>query len=367
MLENSKVLRKATKVWPGKSRHVVDSPVCILIGHSILLACIVHARRPLRLDELSEAAAAACVEDKSGIDKSQKLFKSKILKLCEPLIQVQKIGGTASNSVCTLTHSSVQKFLLKHPDILSSRSAPQRSRYLLTEEVMGNVCLRYLWQPTYRKLLTKTSDAYLDLNGTDLMEQHLLPYAAKYWDKHLDSVSGHRASGGCEDPESFCNRVMRFIQSSQFVTCLQAQSLLVEGTATSLPTEVQANTIYAGQFQFWLSANHTYLGPHIKRVFPQWFAGECHPLLAQDYQFLIGEWGELLDTITSSRGPFPGEIDRCLWKALGPNHFLRKAASRYESFMLSEGHEAGDPLPRRYYDAVNEAGDQMLILKLENL
>ena len=94
---------------------------------------------------------------------------------------------------------------------------------------MADICLKYLWQPSYRRLLKQEEDTYLDANGDDVLNQHLLPYAAKYWDKHLDGSSGHQSPAGCGDPKSLCSRVTRFIQSPQFLTCLQIQSLLVEG------------------------------------------------------------------------------------------------------------------------------------------
>lgn len=213
---------------------------------SLLLACIVYARRPLRLDELSEARAAANVESGKSIGQSQKLFKSKILKLCEPLVQVQEMKGVSPpTSVCTLTHGSVRDFLLANPDILAPSGPGSPPGYKITEEVMANICLKYLRQPSYQKLLLRKEDTYHDTNGIDIMNQHLLPYAAKYWDKHLDSVDGHRGLSGCEDPKSVCYNVMRFLQSSQFFTCLQVQSLLVEGIETCIKhfEELFANAI----------------------------------------------------------------------------------------------------------------------------
>lgn len=52
------------------------------------------------------------------------------------------------------------------------------------------------------------------------MEHHLLSYAAKYWDKHLDDVPFS---------QEMSDKVERFITSPHFQTCLQVQSLFIEG------------------------------------------------------------------------------------------------------------------------------------------
>lgn len=142
-----------------------------------------------------------------------------VLKLCEPLVQIEGVVGAQSTiSICTLTHASVRKFLIKHPQILSTSESP--AACWITEEVMANVCLKYLWQPRYQRLLTKSEDTFKDYTGEDVMEHHLLSYAAKYWDKHLDNVPY---------TEELCCRVKSFILSEQFYTCLQVQSLFVGG------------------------------------------------------------------------------------------------------------------------------------------
>ena len=196
---------------------------------SLLLACLVYARRPLRLEELSEAKAAANIENGKAIN-DQGLFKSTIVRLCEPLVQVQEMEGVSQLTfVCSLAHSSVRKFLLANPDVLGSNDLEQPSLYRITEEVMAKICLKYLGQPSYRKPLVKKEDTYYDVKNRDILNHHLLPYAAKYWDKHLDGVAGHNGLSGCEDPTSFCYQVMQFISSSQFLACLQVQSLLIDG------------------------------------------------------------------------------------------------------------------------------------------
>ena len=54
------------------------------------------------------------------------------------------------------------------------------------------------------------------------MEHHLLSYAAKYWDKHLDDIAFS---------QEMSEKVESFIISPYFRTCLQVQSLFIEGMA----------------------------------------------------------------------------------------------------------------------------------------
>lgn len=91
---------------------------------------------------------------------------------------------------------------------------------------MANICLKYLLQPRYRRLLTKKGETFVDLGGEDIMDHHLLSYAAKYWDKHMDDVTYS---------SDFCQKVSRYITSTQFYTLLQVQSLFVEGIILAPP------------------------------------------------------------------------------------------------------------------------------------
>lgn len=182
------------------------------------MACIVYAKRPLRLDELCESVAVLDTPDRDNVDKSQRLFRKMVLKLCEPLVQIEDVDSVYGRiSICTLTHGSVQQFLVKHPQCLTTS---QTSACDITEEIMANVCLKYLWQSRYQRLLIQSKDTFEDFTGEDVMEHHLLSYAAKYWDKHLDGVA--------YTPE-ICSRVQNFITSAQFFTCLQVQSLFIGG------------------------------------------------------------------------------------------------------------------------------------------
>lgn len=159
-----------------------------------------------------------------NIDRSQKLFKNRLSKMCEPLVLVQDIQSEDRvYTTCTLTHSSVHEFLKSRPEILSATPGLDACR--VESKTLASVCLQYLSQPRYGKLLRKCGDTFKVLDGEDFMEQHLLPYAAKYWDKHLDDVPFS---------QQMCDRVETFVTSPQFQTCLQVQSLVIEGMRSPL-------------------------------------------------------------------------------------------------------------------------------------
>ena len=169
-----------------------------------------------------------------NIDRSHKLFKNRLSKLCEPLVQVQEIQSEhRAYTTCTLTHSSVHEFLKSKPGVLSATPGLDACR--IESKILASICLKYLSQPRYGKLLRKREDTFIDMNDEDFMDQHLLPYAAKYWDKHLDDVPFS---------QEMCDRVETFVTSPQFQTCLQVQSLVIEGTRSPLiPRRVHPLTV----------------------------------------------------------------------------------------------------------------------------
>ncbi|PYI00733.1 hypothetical protein BO78DRAFT_434188 [Aspergillus sclerotiicarbonarius CBS 121057] len=306
---------------------------------SIILSCIVHAKRPLRLDELCECTAMVQGREGQNIDRSQKILKkSKVLELCQPLVQVQETEGPDGKvAICTLTHGSVKSFLLKNSEMLIHNSNPPA--YALTNDVLANICQRYLLQPRYRQLLVQEGETFVDCDGDDILNHHLLSYAAKYWDKHLDNV---------DYSPDICQKASTFITSPQFYTLLQIQSLFIDG-----------------QFRFWYNGLRPWAGRHIKRVFPHWLYDNCHEAFAKDYGVLVGEWGPLLDDETSFMGTHKGEIDRCFFGALGSHNYLHKGPSRYKSLMFSTNDEPTKPM--RCFEGVDETGQSLTVLKLLKL
>jgi hypothetical protein len=294
----------------------------------------------LRLDELCEATAAIATERGKDVNRSAKLFKSKVVALCQPLVNVQDSQTEHGIiSTCTLAHATVRSFLLKHLDILGKEGSRENS---ISASNMADICLTYLMQPRYNAILRKEGNDFKDKRDESIMEHHLLVYAAKYWDKHLDLVD--------YSPE-LCDRVIRFLKSKQYFTCLQVQSLFV-----------------GGQFSFWYDADHLWLGPHIKRVFPHWLHTRCEEDLEQAYRLFVSDWGFYLDQFANVSGLNPGEIDRCFFGALGGQNFLNGGPSRFTSFSLKSGDKsAGQEQPVRFFDAINTEATKIIVISLKEL
>ncbi|KAL2857204.1 hypothetical protein BJY01DRAFT_262670 [Aspergillus pseudoustus] len=307
---------------------------------SVLLACIVHAKRPLRLEELCECTAMARGNDGYDLNTREKLVKGKVLQLCQPLVQVHESEHEGEKiSTCTLTHRSVKSFLLKNPEIL--KESPDSDACALENKVMADICLRYLLQPRYSQLLRKTTDTYFDARGTDIMDHHLLSYSAKYWDKHLDTVSFS---------PSLCQSVSKLLKSSQFFTLLQVQSLFIEG-----------------QFTHWLNSLRPWAGKHFRRVFPHWLDDNCTETFTSNYGSFVGEWGYLLEDQTRLEKPLEGEIDRCFFGALGQDNFLHNGPSRYKSLKFREQADEGTEPQIRCFCGVDETGTRIRVVNLEEL
>jgi hypothetical protein len=179
----------------------------------------VHAKRPLRLEELCEATAATTTEFGQDIDRTRRLFKKVVTTLCQPLVRVHEVDTAyGTSTTCTLTHATVRNFLLRQT--YNAISGDDQKVLRIVPDTLADFCLKYLMQSRFTGLLSRNGDVFEDNLRADTDEHHLLPYAAKYWDKHLDEV---------KDWQSFCEPVRKFVLSQQFFTCLQVQSLLVGG------------------------------------------------------------------------------------------------------------------------------------------
>ncbi|KAL9577947.1 MAG: hypothetical protein Q9212_006039, partial [Teloschistes hypoglaucus] len=296
-----------------------------------IFSLVVFAKRPLLLQEVSEAVGMTYTKQESNLDSSTQPFKRRLKALCAPLIDVSE---DEQETVCTLSHSTVQSFLLKHPRILqlSDVSAQSLTVLIIDEGEMALACLKYLLQPRYRHVLVKSGASFVTSSGENVAKHHLLSYAAKYWDRHLENLQ-------CND--TLFDSVRSFLQSPQFVTCLQVQSLCVEG-----------------QFTLWFS--HIQMCKGYRRTFPRWFTdcGQSGEKFVTDYNKFVDDWGYLLEQ-------HPGEIDRCLWGALGPRSFLSGNVGRYDSFMYTDSSEAYETSPHWYYYGVGPDGNRCAVVRVE--
>ncbi|KAL8686929.1 MAG: hypothetical protein Q9218_006759, partial [Villophora microphyllina] len=271
-----------------------------------IFSMVVFAKRPLLLQELSEAVGMTYTNQESNLDSSKEPFKRRLKALCAPLIDVSDHG---QDNVCTLTHSTVQSFLLKRPQILQLHdgTAQPLTVLMIDEGEMALACLKYLSQPRYCDVLVRSGGSFTTSSGEDVAKHHLLSYAAKYWDRHLENLA-------CN--EALFDSVELFLQSPQFVTCLQVQSLCVEG-----------------QFTLWFS--HIQMCTGYRRTFPRWFT-ECGvrgKKFVSDYTKFVDDWGYLLES-------YAGDIKCCLWGTLGPRSFLSTNTGRYHSFISEASTDA---------------------------
>ena len=145
--------------------------------------------------------------------------------------------------------------------------------------------------------------------------------------------------------------VLHFLDSPQFQTTLQIQSLCVVLHFSTYHLVGRPNT-------------ETY----VKRVFPRWFhcimASGCDRYL-RDYREFISEWGHFM-SCGSCTSPiclvqeYVGQIDRCHFGALSPGNFLQCRQERYKSFVLQEVEQKLDGKDR--YEAVLPDGSKAHII-----
>jgi len=146
-------------------------------------------------------------------------------------------------------------------------------------------------------------------DGSVLKEHQLVLYAAKYWYRHCDESS---ISGEIQE------LVRNFLLSENFLTCLRIQSVSIIG-------------------HFLISFNQLTGRPScLKQNLPLWtnLIDSETTKFHDQYKEMLREWSHLLQLGLSSG--FIGEIDRVFWNSLGPESFLSKGRSRYNSFLIGD-------------------------------
>jgi hypothetical protein len=274
----------------------------------------------------------ALSEPSKGLDPERTPWQ--LQRLFGSLIHMQSDMDLPNNPRCHLCHSTVLQFLKEEPMVLCDSSDAQNRRvFPISRSRVADLWLRYLSQPRYATLMAPPENRGHDDEqcvGVQVAEQDiLLPYCSKYWFRHLD---------GLEPTPQNRSMVCKFLQSSNFQTLLQAQSMFVTG-------------------HFWqfrsVQQSARSLSPVLHaRAFPDWFekgdeaVESSSPVgrFKRDHWQFVHEWGYLLDRGTCTEtsiqhrsflNHFIGEIDRCLVGVLGPANFLSGMKERYPSFMLA--------------------------------
>ncbi|KAJ7606848.1 hypothetical protein FB45DRAFT_949292 [Roridomyces roridus] len=280
---------------------------------SKIFALVAFARRPLRMVEVQEATGLLLSPNPRSPEPGKMPFSPLLRKLLPPLIELQQDNGSSENEdiICRIFHSTLREFLLKNPGVLEIGSDP-RTDLLITQDVIAKATLLYLSQTRYARLLRKGTDGrWIDGSGSSV--HHFLSYSAKYWDKGMDALT---------PSEELYNHVGSFLTSPNFQTCIQVQSLWVDGQF--------------GVFRFDCQKDdHVYL----RRMLPAWFVSGTPAGLKlwRDFREFVHEWKYFLtcprfNNPTSETLPYTGELNRCWWPVLGSQNFLSKVKCRYPTF-----------------------------------
>ncbi|KAK4158889.1 hypothetical protein QBC43DRAFT_362999 [Cladorrhinum sp. PSN259] len=217
---------------------------------------------------------------------------------------------------------------------LKRRTFLKIHRPFVTEDIIRASCLKYLAQPKYGKplLLRATPKPPSGKGSSNLVgsktpsvlpeDSEFLLYSAKYWFQHCDTTCVDDTADNsehCDDPPETVRQVVKdFISSSNFYTCMQVQSLFVQGYFLHSFDPVTGR------------------GQRVRRTLPNWMK-RLEPEFLRQYNTFQGEWCRLLKGKTSD--PVRGDLSRCFWGALGSNNFLSAfdggERSRYVNFCFA--------------------------------
>jgi NACHT domain len=288
----------------------------MLTSSSKIFSIVCYSRRPVSVSELCDAIGLLRKADPSYQGGDPKPFPRAVRKLLPPMI-IEDESSSSTENRCRLFHSTVKEFLKKNPLV---------EGISITPSVLADVCLLYLCQPRYSGLLKRIDDGdsseWKTTDGESIEKDHFLQYTAKYWYMHMDNVD--------QPSDELTDRIRAFLASPNFQTLLQLQYLYVEG-----------------QFSVFRVVGKPDSAKFLKRAFPNWFihrspaaASSDNIRFLEDYRHFLHEWSHLLQcgccqNVFCTRSLFAGEIDRCLFGALGDGNFMASMQSRYLSFRFS--------------------------------
>lgn len=275
-------------------------------NNSELFSIVAFAKRPLRLQELEEAMSLLFPHVPGGnIDKLNK--PRRLENMFYPLIE-KSHGYEQSDPLIQLTHASVKDFLVKNPCVLQASTEQQ---YRICEHHIADACLHYLMQKRY----LEPFENYEAMTQT-IQTHHLLTYAAKYWDRHLDAIPG--------TPERD-KLVHRFLCSSNFQTMLQIQSIFLDS-------------------HFDLFTTNLHPVSRFRKTLPRSLIKADKQVL-DDFIRFINEWKYFLGcSCEGDECPIykcKAEITRCLSGIMGPSSFLAGLKEKHSSFIL-EGRKVAE-------------------------
>ncbi|OMP86801.1 hypothetical protein BK809_0000476 [Diplodia seriata] len=307
---------------------------------SKILSIVCFARRRVSVSEIRDALCMMRSPESKVPRKKPRLHMVK--SLFPPFIITEGPGDDESDK-CELFHGTVRRFLESNPDILAKDYLGPEA-VSINEYHLAEVCTRYLADPRFEKPLSFSEGQWKTFGGEAIETDGFLRYSAKYWDKHLDAV---------KPTPNLKALVSRFVLSSNYQTLLQLQHLYVDS-----------------HFSIFTVNGRPEHQKFLRRVFPDWFASrdsqECH--IRRDYREFIHEWSYYLkcgccENPKCLMPQFAGEIDRCLFGALGRENFMSQFQSRYVSFKLSNNEPTGITSTRQCYEGYSHGGDFVHVLQ----
>ena len=322
------------------------------------MSLVAFARRQLRIEELQEAAAMLASygkKNKAASDAIQTIRNMPLKVFLAKYTTLVEVDGDMSNpaptNTCRLVHSTVFEFLIENPAILDKDLKDNQLHF--TPFALANACLIYLVRPVFSQLLQKqsisdTAYTWVDSAGSIVDKQVFAQYAAKYWVRHVEDISKR-------EQDQIRNRVIEFVKSNNFQTCMQIQSIWVEGRFNEYYVDGQLSLLRA--LPEWLIKCSSDIKCSTTGMTKYW----------SDYRELMHNWKILLscqachDSPDCFYVPFKGELDRIWWSTFGPDHVFSDFQSRYKSFRLIEGKNTCS----EYFEAISVSKEHIVIVRLE--
>ncbi|KAK7609704.1 hypothetical protein JOL62DRAFT_169428 [Phyllosticta paracitricarpa] len=322
--------RLFTRTYQSKDRDIASK----------ILSIVCFARRRVSVAELKDALCMMESSESKDLDAGPN--KSLLESLLPPFILTTNTGVDGS-PLCELFHATVRSFLKSRPDILSD-SVSTTKTVSIEEYHLAEVCVRYLSDPRFKEPLKRRDGEWTTADGESIESDGFLRYATKYWEKHLDAV---------EPTPHLRDLVSHFLRSKNYQTQLQYKyvaSHFSDFRANGLPNDnVLLGKVNPGWFAPW---NTDVQAHHIR----------------QNYREFIHEWSYLLqcgccENPHCINPQLPGEIDRCLFNALGGDAFISQLSSRYKSFRLSSKDPGSIRSDLQCYDGLADSGEFAYLLQ----
>ena len=273
-----------------------------------------------------------------NLNTSKYVSLTVIRKECSRLVRFIQAEDSGEDGTLELNHSAVFAFLREDSDITEVASEERA----VLPYLICDLCVKYLSQPRYSKLLTRrTHYEFTTWSGENFLTHQLLLYTAKYWYRHCEE----RATS-----PDYHERLRQFIFSRNFYTLIQVQSLSIIG-------------------HFLLSFDRITGQPtSMKKILPACAKDVSDAQILPQFNDFLYEWSEFLQLGLTSE--FNGEIDRCFWRALGPEHFLRLGQERYHSFHFASPQtttDAGASTQKLcFFHSLTSDGQELVLCRVQS-